>query len=623
MSPKPTPLKILVVVVTYNAMKEWKSISFEEFLGASKDGYCSFDVWVTDNASNDGTAEFLTQYVDQLEHLDLSYTNIGFGMANNRALEYAIAKGYNGVLLINQDAKISTASATALVQYSARHPELGVLSPIHLNRENQVEDGFAHYSRLPKEYYLQHSLQRYSKTEEEKHIPLSFINAAIWYIPIKTLLRVGLFSNLFYHYGEDKDYCNRVLSKGYEVAYLPNVFAYHFRSADGDISLEKKMYLEQVYHLSEWINPNYSRLKGYLKGPLAFLLKKEHLFNTYHLSLYKQLINERKRVRLWRHAPLPDVNAIIRTLPGSQSCSPVVLFVYNRFFHTQKLLRSLQAQAEARYTNLIIFSDAAKGDKDREEVTKVRDLIKNVKGFASVEIHYNETNKGLAGNVIEGVTKVLETYPSAIILEDDLYLAPYFLRWMNDAIRVYKNKSNVAHIYACNYFYQDTHNKEDLFLYFAGSWGWATWRDRWIQLSHWDGTSLYKQLIQKDDKKQFDFDGSYPYIKMLYRQVKGEISSWAIRWNASLFLNKKLTCIASKSLVNNSGLDGSGTHCNKFKGLYNSSLVPYPIYTNLSTPIEENPIAYNKLKWYYRMTNNKMAKAIRKISSILEKRKLS
>ena len=48
---------------------------------------------------------------------------------------------------------------------------------------------------------------------------------------------------------------------------------------------------------------------------------------------------------------------------------------------------------------------------------------------------------------------------------------------------------------------------------------------------------------------------------MLRRQTEGKNNSWAIRWNASLFLNDILSLNVGKSLVQNIGFDGSGTNC--------------------------------------------------------------
>ena len=59
--------------------------------------------------------------------------------------------------------------------------------------------------------------------------------------------------------------------------------------------------------------------------------------------------------------------------------------------------------------------------------------------FFKVTLIAREENYGLARNVIEGVTEIIERYGTVIVLEDDLVTNRYFLRFMNDALSREKN----------------------------------------------------------------------------------------------------------------------------------------------------------------------------------------
>jgi len=48
---------------------------------------------------------------------------------------------------------------------------------------------------------------------------------------------------------------------------------------------------------------------------------------------------------------------------------------------------------------------------------------------------------------------------------------------------------------------------------------------------------------------------------MLESQLRGEIDSWAIRWNLSVFMEQGLVLFPKKAMVKNIGFDGSGRHC--------------------------------------------------------------
>ena len=295
-------------------------------------------------------------------------------------------------------------------------------------------------------------------------------------------------------------------------------------------------------------------------------------------------------------------------------CAPIVLFVYNRLEHLRRCIASLQANALAVESELFIYSDGAKGESDKEAVAEVRRYVRTVSGFKRVSIVERGGNQGLAANIIDGVTEVVNRYGRVIALEDDLVVAPYFLRFMNDALETYKDEERVGHIQACDFTHAPL---PDTFLIkWTGSWGWATWKRAW-HLFNPDGRELLRQIKGRGLARQFDFNGRYPFMRMLRRQVEGKNDSWAIRWNASLFLCDVLSLNVGKSLVSNGGFDGSGTNCGG-GGLYHSDLWMEPLRVVPIVPVEENWEARRAYEAYYRRTNSFFAKAARRIRRTLK-----
>ena len=119
--------------------------------------------------------------------------------------------------------------------------------------------------------------------------------------------------------------------------------------------------------------------------------------------------------------------------------APILLFVYNRPEHVQRSIESLLRNELAAQSELFIYADAAKDEAAESAVAEVRQYIKGIKGFKSVHITERERNWGLANNVIDGVTTLVNQYGRVIVLEDDLIVAPYFLQFMNDALETYKD----------------------------------------------------------------------------------------------------------------------------------------------------------------------------------------
>ena len=70
------------------------------------------------------------------------------------------------------------------------------------------------------------------------------------------------------------------------------------------------------------------------------------------------------------------------------------------------------------------------------KVSEVREYIKKVSGFKKITIIQRERNFGLASNIIDGVTKIVNEYNRIIVLEDDLITSPCFLTFMNEGLEL-------------------------------------------------------------------------------------------------------------------------------------------------------------------------------------------
>lgn len=278
------------------------------------------------------------------------------------------------------------------------------------------------------------------------------------------------------------------------------------------------------------------------------------------------------------------------------SLSPIAVFVYKRLLHTQKAIESLQRNVLALESDLTIFSDGAKTKEDIEGVAAVRKYIKTIGGFRSVTVIERKENLGLSRSIIGGVTQLCNQYGSVIVVEDDLVVSPYFLQYMNQALQFYEREERVICIHG--YVYPlAARLPETFFVRGADCWGWATWKRGW-DLFEPDGSKLLTELKQRRLNRTFDLNGVWLGTKMLVNQVKGKNDSWAIRWHASAFLKNKLTLYPGRSLVNNIGLDGSGTHRDNVSHL-SADLIEYPI-TVASIPIESNTTALKHVEIFLR-----------------------
>ncbi|MBR6132873.1 MAG: hypothetical protein IKQ20_13575 [Bacteroidales bacterium] len=243
--------------------------------------------------------------------------------------------------------------------------------------------------------------------------------------------------------------------------------------------------------------------------------------------------------------------------------APIVLFVYNRPLHTKQTVEALLKNELASDSELYIFADGPKNDTTEDSIIKikeVRDYIHTIKGFKKIYITESDYNIGLDNSVIQAVTKVIELHEKVIVVEDDIVTHPFFLRFINQALDTYKNQTNIYMIsgFSYNITFPNYYKNDVYCVHRCCSWGWGMWADRWEQ-ADWK-LSNYKKLVgNKNEIKKFNRGGN-DLFNMLQILIEQPVCAWDIRWTFCMYEHNGLCINPTKSLVNNIGFDGSGTH---------------------------------------------------------------
>ena len=245
------------------------------------------------------------------------------------------------------------------------------------------------------------------------------------------------------------------------------------------------------------------------------------------------------------------------------SRAPVVVFLYNRPEHTERMFKCLEQCEGIEYTDVFIFCDGAKESACKQDVEKVRQIARDFQITSkskSVSVKISDVNKGLANSVIEGVSTVIYEKKRVIVLEDDILVDKSFLKYMNEALEFYSSCSDIWSITGYSFNLKSLDNyKHDIYYSYRGcSWGWATWLDRW-KLVDWNVASFNQERHSLRNILRFN-RGGFDLYDMLVDQMEGRIDSWAIRWCYSQSKMNMFTVYPKNALVSNSGFDGTGTH---------------------------------------------------------------
>ena len=262
----------------------------------------------------------------------------------------------------------------------------------------------------------------------------------------------------------------------------------------------------------------------------------------------------------------------------NNNLAPIIIFTYRRVI--SQTIDTLSKNVLAVNSDLYIFSDGNKNEKDLNDVQEVRKYLQSIKGFKSITIIESPENKGLANSIIDGVSKVMDMYGKVIVLEDDLIVSNDFLEYMNDALNFYESDKKIWSIsgYGPNLPCLENYN-DDLYLSLRGSsWGWSTWQNRWDKVD-WEIKDFDNLKQDKSLQNKFNLAGNDIY-KMLELQMLGVIDSWFIRNFYSQFKHAGYTIYPKKSKIINNGFNDDkavhtgGAHSKWVVSLYDNKITP-------------------------------------------------
>ena len=241
--------------------------------------------------------------------------------------------------------------------------------------------------------------------------------------------------------------------------------------------------------------------------------------------------------------------------------------VYDRLDSLKKCIESLQKCKESAQSVLYISSDAAYGDQDIEKIDAVRNYIQTVTGFKKVIPITPKENKGLNRAYNFAVKLIFEENDTLIFLEDDILVAPDFLKFMNEGLDFYKNDDKIISISGFShsvFFDVDTNLKSE--VYFTNRWcpwGFASWKNKIQNISDLSVEALNEDLNNKSFVKRLDKIGIDLFTAFQRKLNKKEPLVLDYRYVHHMVKNDLYTVTPYTTKTFNIGNDGQGTRTKK------------------------------------------------------------
>lgn len=264
---------VTVVVVAFNVQAFLKQC-LRSALAAAEG--LSLELWVVDNASEDGSRRIVAEEFPQVLLLG-NTRNVGFAAANNQALRRASGRY---CLLLNPDTRVLPGAIRELVSFMDRHAKAGFCGPKLLNADRSHQPSARRFP-TPWSYMLAMSggADRFPRSRHCIDLGLGpecvgprradWLSGACLMVRAEAMKEVGVLDERFFMYFEETEWCRRMGVSGWEGWYVPDAEVVHYGGGSIGSRGEEASFFGN--HPEHWVPSRrlYMRLQHGVAGMLA------------------------------------------------------------------------------------------------------------------------------------------------------------------------------------------------------------------------------------------------------------------------------------------------------------------------------------------------------------------
>lgn len=230
---------VAIILVNYNGYDDTVEC-VKSLLGIT---YKNYSIYIVDNCSADAEKIKKDAFLNENARVMYSDENLGFSGGNNIAIRDAVDRGYDYIVLLNNDTTVEPRFLEELVKEAGTDKKIGIVTGkiyFYYKRENVWSAGGTYDRKTG--LTVQFSGPDNGEFDSEKEI--TFATGCLQMFPCEVVEKVGLMDEEFFLYSEDSDYCQRIIDAGYRLMYTPESIIYHKVSAStGDRSPMQQRYM--------------------------------------------------------------------------------------------------------------------------------------------------------------------------------------------------------------------------------------------------------------------------------------------------------------------------------------------------------------------------------------------
>jgi len=300
--------------------------------------------------------------------------------------------------------------------------------------------------------------------------------------------------------------------------------------------------------------------------------------------------------------------------PTAPLQTAVLFLVFNRPDTTAQVFEVIR---KARPPRLYVAADGPRPNREgeAERVARVREIATAVDWPCEVKTLFREENLGCKYAVSGGITWFFEQEEQGIVLEDDCLPSQSFFWFCEVMLERYQDEKSIWMINGFNPRYPGVSSSEYFLSQNPSVWGWASWRDRWLNYD--------VEMSNFSREKELSLYNKIPkYVKSYYQKsfsntYVGIIDTWDYQLTWLILLNNGYVVKPRVNLISNIGV--LGTHAGKRDLNHFVDIGSYVV--SGITPLEAQ-FDVDEDFWFYRTRLKKpissiLSRAIRKLWRIL------
>lgn len=216
--------RVCIVVLNWNDSDE-TLCCLESLRGLD---YPTFEVVVVDNGSTDDSVATIRRRYPEVTVLEAG-RNLGFTGGNNLGLRWALERGADYGLLLNNDTDLSATFLTQIVEAAEADPRVGIASPLilyHSQPDTIWSAGGAIDWRRGSATMIgldEPDRGQYGQSPYD----VDFVTGCAFLVKADVMRQLGLLDDRFFIYYEDTEWCVRAVRAGYRTVVVPQARIWH------------------------------------------------------------------------------------------------------------------------------------------------------------------------------------------------------------------------------------------------------------------------------------------------------------------------------------------------------------------------------------------------------------